>query len=997
MNSGNKFLDQLFNNLSSVYKSDNGMLESNLFILFNAYASEFQGISDLNDDTHNDTYLRLANTNVLEKNFGPFVDFPKPPRLNTVTNGGEIYRAILRSLYDAFLNGSTEQSMDVGLSTVLSFLTIDERTDTTVAESNNVFFNTFDRSIQLAYGATSSSGTTAQPSDITIFPSGLVVTSYDDNSHTINFSGTIPISGQAYIIEYFRDHTSQINTNWVNFTNQNVLSPLPTDLKTFEDTFQNPKFSFWWNTFNRDGNGVQIIDGALDVSEQGLVWRLPEKFIKFTCPFDGEAKKATIELYNFSGQVYDINSDNKSINPDYKQSCTINSYVDEVSRNPNDYYIRYSQNNSIFVALDPFVGNVKQREKVSDLSVDFVSDNFGTLDFFEKGPNFDINDAFGFGTKGVWLNVENKNGIYSLSDTYLFTRAFSLHEDILFSEIFENGQRSLDRFGVISGTAILAEAVGIPLSQPSEDCLQLVGDSAVVYPIIASGVVVSGNRVEIDLFDALNSGTQTAIQINLINSLNQTSSGNTTFKFGIDEDVFGTPFIIGASGNQIPNTKPYGFIDTYFSSTDDTDYSILKSGNYKLVAGNPNPQSNFSLTASGSSVVIFPNLSGASLINTDHVLVQFTNNNGPTFRLGQNTRIGNVFSTRNIIATIGSPFFQWQNTNLFLSGNTVTGVSVGGGLTTIPKISGVNTIELTKGQNIKINGVPYAGAGNIIYDPNNLHAGPPSGTLGFAQSISVVAGSGLPIHHFTVANEFTKQKYGQSSNLPYFYQLAPSGQDINLTSKVYLGGVPRELGWHRLVLDLGSGINHITSSIDNFKFLDTQLGYSGSFGFAGDLNDSKAITLNHTTIFPDREFSYFDNVNLTYFTPTQTRPRYNYQEDITQDWQGSFLDQSAVLSNRVFKGSRQANFTFELIIKGLENKFLFIISSLVDKLKPAHTLVDLEVQTDNTLNTTSLVAEFVDDPRNWETGNLLSNVIVTPEVDAEDALDLPGIITISGS
>ncbi len=344
-----------------------------------------------------------------------------------------------------------------------------------------------------------------------------------------------------------------------------------------------------------------------------------------------------------------------------------------------------------------------------------------------------------------------------------------------------------------------------------------------------------------------------------------------------------------------------------------------------------------------------------------------------------------------------APFFQWQQINLFLSGNTVIGVGVGGGTTTVPKISGINTIELNTGQNIKLNGISYGGAGNIIYDPSHLHAGTPSGTLGFSQSLLVLATSGTPVHHFSVANLVTEQKYGQSAFLPYFYQIAPSGQDINTSSKVYLNGVPRDYGWHRWVLNLGSGINQITSSVDNFRFVDTPLGFSGNFGFAGDLNDSKSITMNHTSIFPETEFSYFDNVRLSYFTPTETRPQYDYQEQPTKDWQGSFLDQSAVLSNRVFKGSRQANFTFELIIKGLQNKFLFIISSLVDKLKPAHTLVDLNVQTDNTLNTTSLVAEFVDDPRNWETGNLLNNIIVTPEVDAEDALDLPGIITISGS
>jgi len=103
------------------------------------------------------------------------------------------------------------------------------------------------------------------------------------------------------------------------------------------------------------------------------------------------------------------------------------------------------------------------------------------------------------------------------------------------------------------------------------------------------------------------------------------------------------------------------------------------------------------------------------------------------------------------------------------------------------------------------------------------------------------------------------------------------------------------------------------------------------------------------------------------------------------------------LSNRTFEGTRTANFIFELIIKGLQDKFVFIIQDLALKLKPAHTLLDLNVQTDHTLNTTSLISTFVGDPRNWETGNLLESVHVTEEVDTDDILDLAGTITISGT
>lgn len=1001
MNSGNPFLDQLFNNLSSVYPTDNGMLNSNLFIYFQALANEFTNIQNQISGTYNNTYLALADTSALEANFSPFVGFPFPPELNTVTDGGNIYRAILISLYNAFLNGSTDESMYTALTTLLSFLTIDISTEPVISQSDSVFFNTFDNSIQLAYGALSSSGTTAQPSDITIFPSGLTVTAYNNSTNVISFSGDIPSSGQSYVIEYFRDHTSQINTNWVNFTTQNVFNPLPSNLKVMANTFQNPEFSYWWNTFNLTGSGVQILDGGLNLSQQGLVWRLPEKFIEFTSPYNGLTQQATIELYNYQGQIYDINSPDKANNPDYPQSDTINSYVDQVSGNPNNYYIRYSQNNALFVPLEKFAGNVLQDQTVSNLFVNFISNNFGTLDFFEMGPNFDINDIFGFGTKNVWLNVTNQNGLYTLSNTFLFVRSFSLHENILFSEIFENGQLSLNRIETVSGTAILAEFVGVPLLQGSEDCLQLIGGNASVYPIIASGTLVSGNRFQVDLFDALNSGTQTTVQFNIIDPLNQNVYGNTIFRFGIDKSILAPLFIAGPiSGTQIENTIPYGFIDTYFQSVDETSYSIISNaGSYNLASGNPNIQSNFSLVSSGTSFSFSPNLSGNSLINTNDVFIEFNNNNtsASTLSLSIGTRVGDLFLEQSIMLNTGSPFYQWEVGYTYMSGNTIIAGGGTGGLTTIPIISGTNTIELIAGQNMKINGASYAGAGNIIYNPNYLQPTPFYESFGESQAITAIVGSGLVTNNFSVANTTTKTQYGYSAELPYFYQLAPSGQIIDNASKIYMGNLPRELGWHRFIFDLGSGLNNITSSLDNYQFLNTPLTYSGSFGFAGDLNDSSSITLNQNSIFSDHEFSYFGNVQFSYYTPTETRPEYNYLEDPIQDWQGSYLDQSAILSSRSFAGAGQPNFTFELVVLGLLPQFVSILTNLANKLKPCHTLMELEVTTDYELNTTSIIPENVGNPENWETGNVQNSIIVTEDLDTADNLDLPGAITITPS
>ncbi len=436
MNTQNPFLNALFNNLSSVYQKDEGMINSNLFIWFNACANVFATYSNMAQQTQNNTYLNLADTSALEANFSSYVNFPYPPRLNTVTNGGEIYRAILISIYSSFLNGSTEESMINALTTVLSFLTIDENTNTIMPDSNDVYLYQSDSQIQLVYPALSSSGTTAQPSDISIFPTGLVVTSYNPGNQIITFSGTVPASGQAYEILYFRDHSSQINTNWVNFTNPSGMSPLPTDLKTVVNTFRNPQFSYWWNTYNRSNQGVQIIDGTLNPSDVGLVWRLPEKYITFTDPYTNLATESNVNLYNLSGTIYDINNANKDSNPDYEQTTIITSYANQVSRNPNDFYVRYNENNNLFPALAPISGSLVAVDNVSDLYVGFTSSNFGALDFFQMGENFDIADIFGTGTKYVWTNVTNSNGVYSLNRTNFFERPFSLHENILFEEFF---------------------------------------------------------------------------------------------------------------------------------------------------------------------------------------------------------------------------------------------------------------------------------------------------------------------------------------------------------------------------------------------------------------------------------------------------------------------------------------------------------------------------------------------------------------------------------
>lgn len=1003
MNTTNKFLNNLFNNLSSIYPQTNGQINSNLFIIFNAYAQVLSNINNIAQDTYNDTYLNLSNVNVLEQNFGPYVDFPKPPRLNTVTNGGEIYRAILRSLYDAFLNGSTEESMDVGLSTVLSYLTIDTNTDPVVSETNNVFFNTYDTSIMLAYPATSASGTLAQPSDFSISPSGIVVTSYDPTTQTITFSGTIPVSGQSYAITYFRDHTNQINTNWINFTTASGTSPLPTDLKTIENTYRNPKFSYWWNTYNRDGNGVQIIDGTLDPSDIGLVWRLPEKYISFTDPYTNNTTKSTIALYNLSGSVYDINSDNKDINPDYLQSTKILSYVNEVSRNPNDFYIRYSQNNNLFPALAQLSGSMNQIEKVSDVSVDFGSSNFGQMDFFEKGTNFDINDLFGFGTKNVWTNVENKNGVYNLSAKNYFDRPFSLHENILFEEFFENGDISLGRIPVISGSSKLADTVGVPIGD-SEDCLQLYGSDGCVYPYIDSTILSSGNKLTVDIFDYEASGTHTSVNLNLIDPTNPIASKAIAFRFGIDEVASRSSFL-GANGYEVQDTIPnYHFVNTYFTNVDEVTYSLQTTSSYVLSSGNPTLSSPYHLYTTSANDV-YSQLNNVQ--DTDRMEISLPSNKDFTISFAYATTGNPTYGYYNNVVTkfiwnhLFKNFSTTSTANIanfspVFPGYTLTTTGGGGILYnytgTVPSVF---NIIIQKGRPVTVNGQVIT---NAQYFNNIL--GLPTSPYGFdsnsVKSIKLQLSAGGELYHYFLGNSSLADKYNSGiTSSDYYYQLALNGININNVAKNILP-VSNQYGWHRLSIDLGSGLNHLTAHLDELQFLDTALPYSGSVGFANNINCPSGITFNHSTRNSD-EYSYFDNIKWSYYTPESVNSIYNYKEDVKQDYQGSFLDQGTVLTNRVFKGARQANFTFELIIKGLQNKFLYIIENLVNKLKPAHTMVDLNVQTDHVLNTTSLVAQYVDDPRNWEQGNLLNAVYVTDEVKTNDVLDLPGLITIKQS
>lgn len=1009
MNTNNIFLDVLFNNLSSTYQKDNSMLNSNIFTLFNAYANVFATYNNMLNQTKLNTYLNFADVNALEANFSSFVNFPFPPRLNTVTNGGEIYRAILVALYDAFLNGSTEQSMITGLSTVLSYLTIDLNTDPIINVTNRVTLNSYDNSIQLAYPAVSSSGV-AYPADFTILPSGLTVTGYNPNNNILSFTGNIPISGATYQIIYSVDHTPLMNTDWINLTNVSGTSPLPTDLKTIVSTFRNPQFSYWWNTYNQDGNGIQIIDGILQPSEIGLVWRLPEKFIRFISPYNGNLTESTINPYNFSGAVYNINSSNKDSDPDVLQTCPILNYADEIPGNPADFYVRYNGNNAVFSGLSPFIGTLGQVNSFSNIKTQFASQSFGTLDFFQKGTNFDVTDLFGTGTKNVWLNVPNQNGFYNLSSQTWFARHFSLHETRLWSEYFENGNYSIGRIISNSGSFALTETVGAPL-QPSEDSLMLYGSSTSLSPIIPSGIIVSGNHISIDVYDAWNSGTSTYLDFDLINPLDNTENGTFNFRFTIPPYTNNELDFVSTPSGSFFNTLGNNFIDTYFDSQVETnnnfnDASIVISGGNVI----PGHNSHANVINGGSIYSKIP-----SLQNVNYMEVQISKNDNFSieFQYANVSNGGKSYGN-------GGASINWNSTTQQYT-NTGNGSSYvyypfnphgawgwlgggGGGGTVIgndPSPSNsFATIQIFQDGSVLIDGIlhsayglRFASLGTVAFNA----AGDTAYIVPFQpNNIRLNISPNSKIYHYVLGNQTVINNYesGVASEF-YYYQISASGQNI-INSQHNIIPSPRNKNWHKFQFDLGTNFNNVTATLDNLVIMNQIIPFSGTFGFPGALNNYSGISM-HQDSTTNNEQSYFDNIKFGYYNPIQIMPQYQYFEDLSQDWMGSYLDQSAVLTNRQFAGSSQANFVFELVIKGLQNEFVYIIQTLVEKLKPAHTLVDFAFQTDYELNTTSLVAQYANNPQNWEQGSVIQNILITDGVDLSDPNDLPGLITISPS
>ena len=578
MESQNPFLNDLFNGLSSVYNKDDGMTNSNMWIVLNSYALVFQDIQRLISQTQANTYVATADPDQLENNFGVLIGFPKPPRLNSLSNGDEIYRAILRALYQNYQLAPTTTSIQTAVAIILSFLVTDPSTSDYYLEEDDVFLNIPDTQVQLPYtplpviSTQFPNANAADPSTyISFSPQGiLTVTGFDSVTNTITFTGN-PSTAQEYTVVYYRDNTTMRGTNWINVTNASDSNVLPLDLKTTNNTFDNYQFSYWWNVYNRDGLGVQIIENLLANQDQGIVWRLPEKTISYINPYNSAGsilEQQSIDLYDNSGQVYDINTVS-AVNPDVLLSTIPMNYFSDVAVNLSNFYIRYSSDNAINIPYAQFEGSFSGFQK-NNYSLAFGSVNYGTLDFFEKGVGFNQNDLFGYGTKHIWMDVPYLKNDYTLNNDNFLDRKVSLHEMIIFQDSFEEG--NLNKWSISpTGYGTIAETILNPQIQ-KEDCIKLFstisGSTTIASAILPSAAFVSGNHIRIDLLDVFNSGTSTYVDVV------RTSGANfNQFRFGIDP-----------SGMTVPGFSGVNILTPYYYQTSNVPNGIISAPKNYLTA-----------------------------------------------------------------------------------------------------------------------------------------------------------------------------------------------------------------------------------------------------------------------------------------------------------------------------------------------------------------------------------------------------------------------------
>ena len=1033
----NPFLDNLFNGLSSVYNKDSGMVNSNMYTILNSYALMFQDIQRVIDQAKANTYIATAAPQVLQDNFGVLIDFPKPPRLNSLSNGDEIYRAILRALYQDYQLAPTSLSIQKAVSIILSFLVTDPNTTGYYQETDEVILNIPDTTIQLAYNAVKVVNGAivgvADVSDITFFPSDFTVTGYDDNTKTITFSGNPTIS-QNYSIVYYRNNSGLEGTNWINLTSPSATNVLPLDLKTTTKTFDNYQFSYWWNTYNRDDVGVEIIENLLENEDQGIVWRLPQRTVSYINPYNASGnifQSSSIDAYNSEGGIYDINIVTPS-NPDSLISTIPLDYFSDVSVNTDNFYIRYSADNALFVPFDVFIGSFGKFNK-TNYSLAFNSVNYGNLDFFEIGEDFDNNDLFGYGTKHIWMDVPYLNGQYVLNNSVFFDRQISLHERTIFQDNFEEG--NLDKWNTLpAGYSVVGEALLNPSSQ-KEDCIKLFatvsGSATKSSPMLPNNIGLSGNRVGIDFLDIFNSGTKTFVDVTRV-------SGNaySQIRFGIEPNILDYY-------SSLSNSSPIGFIETYFPSSgnisNNIQFQYVVSGvaaPYNLTSGNLNiGVSDFSLTPSTELLTqMFSNMSSSDVSNCNRTLFNFGwSGNSVDLKFnfiqhfGQIDVSGPAPNPPNIVDT----FAPYNMTLSFVPGNPeiiytvdkfyyddinkyVYQLPSAMGTTGILVSSGSNTVEIMRGEFLKVNGETYTGPfdPSVAWNQFQVGTGPMTSNqisqfnVGDPKSFSIQSSaptsSGNSSYcHYYVGNsnisDAVNQHSGINTRLPYYYQLTNSPNNIDSVPKTYLSGFPRSRQWHRLTYYFGVSSNGVAQfsglnvSLDDYQFLN-----NSNIGFVAQLS---GVSTNHSTIFPQSEFSYFDNVKASYYDTTQTLPEYRVGQVLSSNWGGSILDQSTVLEDRVFSQESVSNFHFLVSVLGWSDDLVFIVQKVVDKLKPAYAFASILFKENQHLDT-GLGTVLSDADTNWESGNIDSNIIikVSGSFNNSDITEsLPGFITVNPS
>ena len=1054
MNSNKPFLDSIFNNyLSSVYRKDNGMLNSNLFVILNAYSEVLNDISRKTSVIQGDIYIPTASASGLEDNFGFLIDFPRPPSFNIRSDGTEVYRAMLKTLFSYLASGSTVATMDSAVTDIISLLEQDPTT-TKAARVQNFTELAFDATqIELSYNAVSTGSSLlgpAEPSDIFMSPAGLTVSSYDDIKKTITFFGDVQ-TGVQYTISYYRDASFVTGTNWMNLTDPSDQNVSPMNLAAGPvNTYYNSEFSYWWAENNSDGNGVLIDSFQIVLGDSELIWRLPAKSIRFSSPFDGRLIDRTYEFYNQSGTAFDITKIN-DINPDILFTDEPNDYQQDVSAKSSNYYIRYSNNNNgPESAFAEFSGSFNRYKKRFE-SIEFPSKNFGTLDFFEKGETFNPDDLFGYGTKNIWLDASYNSILesYVINNANIFDRDFSLHEYINYFEGFEGGTLKRISSNYAEGTRI-TDLVGSPIND-KDDCLMIMssgtGTSTIVSPIITGTALEDTNHIEVDFFDPINSETSTYIDII------HTGIGVNDyfrFRFGVEpgnvitfpgSEPGSTITFSGSNSNLRPltleETKPFNFVETYFSSTESTNYSIRASSPLVYSSGNPFPVSDQSLNLTSLNSLT-PSGNSELVLNADYFEIDLD-------ITGTSASSSFLFSRYRPFDFGLGVYGATETLNFFDNGTggfkylietqSVTGTGLGaifstvpnGGTTTIPSLgSGNHNIKIVRGSGIIIDGITYNLGSTAFANPlgnpalfwNEYPLGQKSdlssgfisnnpyndgGELGNTNSFQLSMAGPMDLSHYLFGNKALREEFSTTRipisgalafsgtiNTPYFYQEF-NDPFQTIAPKIYLNQYVRNSNWKRLTMDLSLDGRSADVFLDQSKFYE-----NSDIGFSGTLVGPSGIQLISQSNLPQTEFSYFDNIKLSYYDKDSLLPIYSGVVNIAQDWGGSALDFNAIIDNKYFALEPVPNFQFSVNVLGLSEEYISIISTIIDKIKPAHTLTIPIFLLEQELDTTSLESAISDPATDWESGNISKNVVIEKTSPDQPSGDVQGLITPTG-